>query len=131
MKPETYAYILSGKKKTKLLVQDCTKTTIEEGHDFTDPFNPSDRHVQTGMPDGRWIEGNAVRLDMKVVILRKDYMKGKRFELPQWCGHTLSFSGKEYSIYTTSFLQSGEFVQVSIMAKRYEEIRKMISYLGK
>jgi len=129
MKTKAKTYIVSGRKKIQLTVLNTSEEIVREGHDIVDSFNPSDRHVQTGMPDGRWVEGDAHSLKLDVVILAKDYMKRKRFELPQWCGLVLSYNGNDYRIYSTSYVRAGDFVQVSICAKRFKEIRKVISYL--
>ena len=59
------------------------------------------------------------------MVLAKDYMKRKRFELPQWCGLMLSFNGNDYRIHSTSYVRAGDFVQVSIWAKRFKEIRRV------
>ena len=128
MKTKPKTYIVSGRKKIQLTVMNTSEEIVQEGHDIVHPFNPSDRHVQTGKPDGRWVEGDAHSLKLDVVVLAKDYMKRKRFELPQWCGLMLSYNGNDYRIHSTSYVRAGDFVQVSIWAKRFKEIRKVISY---
>ena len=63
MKTKAKTYIVSGRKKIQLTVLNTSEEIVREGHDIVNSFNPSDRHVQTGMPDGRWVEGDAHSAD--------------------------------------------------------------------
>lgn len=123
--PQVSAYIVTGKKKTELVIMNWTRETRANLKPFA---MPSERHIRTGQPDGIIRDGSTEELICKAMVHSGPYLVNGRVNYPDWIGKTLSVNRRRYTITETNSEEIQGFIRFEIKAVRYTNEFQIIHF---
>lgn len=127
----TKAIIDHGVRKELVLITSYILNRNQDGEDIILPWG-TDQHVATGRPDGRRINGWEEVIHADILIDASERIMGGEFVCPSFCGKLLVIDKKKYLIRETSYrggcLYKNLYMPIQVVATRYEEDRRTISY---
>lgn len=127
----TKAIIDHGVRKELVLITSYTLDRKQDGDDIIFPWG-SDQHIATGKPDGRRINGWDEVINANILINASERIMGGELVCPSFCGKLLVIDKKKYAIRETSYrggcLYKNLYMPIQVVATRYEEDRRTISY---